>query len=118
MKPHIDPISGTLTIYECNEVCPQCHKFNFLSYGYCPVCGFVLSKEIYEYAHGITTVMPEEWKRRVAEKKARAAEDQGAEPIQPITHKGVPFLHLLWKWIVGKNDSHLRSVVCNAACKL
>lgn len=107
MEPHIDPVSGIRTIYECNEVCPQCHQFNFLSFGKCPVCGFVLSKEIYEYANGITTVMPEEWKRRVAEKKERAAENQGAEPVQPITHKGVSFLQSLWNLIIGKNDSRL-----------
>lgn len=74
MEPHIDPVSGILTIYECNEICPHCHQFNFLSFGKCPVCGFLLTKAIWEYANGITTIMPEEWMRRVAETKARAAD--------------------------------------------
>jgi hypothetical protein len=75
-----------------------------LSFCKCPVCGFVLSKEIHDYAHGFVTVMPEEWKRRIAEKKARAAESQGTESVQPTTHAGMPVLQKLWKWIVGKTS--------------
>jgi hypothetical protein len=34
--------------------------------------------------------------------KARAAENQGAEPVQPTTHAAQKFCSWLWKWIVGK----------------
>lgn len=46
---------------EVDEVCPQCQQFCFLSFCKCPICGYELTKEAYEYVHEISDKKPEVW---------------------------------------------------------